>query len=209
MTVEREGVIRFRHTLRPGPSVPRSVFGPLDAWRTVLKRLGLLGSDPRRYDGLGFGNVSMRDPDRPTTFWITATQTGELGRIEPRHMCRVVDWDLAAFSLTAEGALPPSSEALTHAAIYRADASVACVLHVHDPDTWHRAVELRLPVVARDVEYGTVAMAEAVSRLLKTNTTRPLVFATLGHEDGVFGVGGTADAIGCALVRSLGTALER
>jgi len=200
MTAE-EGVIRFRYTLRPGVTVPNTVFAPLAAWRTELKRLGVLGADPQRYEGLGFGNVSMRDPTRPQTFWITATQTGELERVEPRHMCRVVDWDLAEFRLTAEGELPPSSEALTHAAIYRADSQVACVLHGHDPDTWRRANELEMPTIARDVEYGTVAMAEAVERLLKTYPARPLVFATLGHEDGVFGVGATPDAVGCALVR--------
>ena len=100
-------------------------------------------------------------------------------------------------------------QALTHAAIYRSDPDVACVLHVHDPDTWRRAEELALPVTASGIEYGTVAMADAVSRLLKSQSARPLVFATLGHEDGVFGIGATPDAVACALVRSLGTALER
>lgn len=207
---QAEGTIRFSYALSvPARTIPPALLAPLDAWRVVLKRLGLIGRDPRRYDGYGFGNVSIRDQAEPRTFWITATQTGELERIGAPQMCRVLDADLAGFRITAEGNFPPSSEALTHAAIYRSDPDVACVLHVHDPDTWRRAEELALPVTASGIEYGTVAMADAVSRLLKSQSARPLVFATLGHEDGVFGIGATPDAVACALVRSLGTALER
>jgi ribulose-5-phosphate 4-epimerase/fuculose-1-phosphate aldolase len=204
-----EGTIRFRYTLAPGRTIATGVLVELDAWRTVLRRLGLVGSDPRRYGGYGFGNLSVRDAIEPRTFWITATQTGAIERLAACDVCRVVDWDLPAFRLRAEGSAAPSSEALTHAAIYLADASVQWVLHTHDPDTWRAAAALDMPTVPPRVEYGTVEMAEAVSRLLRQHDERPILFATLGHEDGIFACGHTATEAGCAIVRSFAQALER
>ena len=52
-------------------------------------------------------------------------------------------------------------------------------------------------------------MADAVAALLRTHRRRPLVFVTLGHEDGVFACGGSAEATGGALVAALARALER
>jgi ribulose-5-phosphate 4-epimerase/fuculose-1-phosphate aldolase len=152
--------------------------------------------------------LSVRDSTAGGAFWITATQTGQLEHIASQDVCRVVEWDLGRFFVGAEGTAPPSSEALTHAAIYAADSEVLCVFHVHDPDTWRSAVALALPTIGPSVAYGTVAMADAVAALLSKRRERPLVFATLGHEDGVFSCGGSMDDVGCALVRSLEHALE-
>ena len=205
-----EGTIRFHYSLEPPErTIGAPVFAELDAWRTLLRRLGLIGRDPSRYAGYGFGNVSVRDGDEPRTFWITATQTGGRERLDVHDVCRVVEWDLATTSLRAEGTAAPSSEALTHAAIYVADRSVQWVLHAHDPDTWRAAYVLSLPTTAPHVEYGTVEMAEAVSSLLRQHVERPILFATLGHEDGIFACGRTAAEAGCAIVRSLAQALER
>ena len=66
-----------------------------------------------------------------------------------------------------------------------------------------------LAAIGADVGYGSTQMAEAVSALLRTHRTRPLVFVTLGHEDGVFACGGSAEATGGALVAALARALER
>jgi len=206
---ETEGTIRFDYSLGPPRgTLSAAVLAELDAWRTVLRRLELIGCDPNRYDGYGFGNLSVRDSTNAGTFWITATQTGRLERIAAHDVCRVVEWDLGRFFVRAEGTAPPSSEALTHAAIYAADPQVLCVFHVHDPDTWRSAAALALPTIAPTVAYGTVAMADAVAALLSKRRERPLVFATLGHEDGVFSCGQSMDDVGRALVRSLVQALE-
>ena len=61
--MEREGVIKYRLEHRAGPLEPR-LYGDLacqlNAWRELLALTGLVGQDPQRYGGAGFGNVSAR-----------------------------------------------------------------------------------------------------------------------------------------------------
>ncbi len=65
---------------------------------------------------------------------------------------------------------------------------------------------MRLPATPEDVAYGSPAMANAVGVLFKRHAARPMLFATLGHEDGIFACGYSADDTGAALVRALADA---
>ena len=103
---------------------------------------------------------------------------------------------------------PPSSETLTHAMVYAADPAITWVFHVHSPELWRASARLGLPCTAPDVPYGTREMADAVAVLARTLPARPLVFATLGHEDGVFACGSDARTTGAALVARLAEALR-
>ena len=203
-----EGVIRFRYSLRP-PAAPfdGETLAVLNAWRRILRGVGLLGQTPTRYDGYGFGNVSAREGGANGAFLITGTQTGALDALQPTAFTRVVGVDLAGFAAEAEGVTAPSSEALTHASIYRADASIRWVFHGHSPDIFAAVQALALPTIAAAVEYGTSEMAGAVAALLAQHPARPLVFVSLGHEDGVFACGADADAVGAGLITTLARAL--
>ena len=208
MDAPTEGVIRFRYALRP-PATPFASrpLSALNAWRRILRGTGLLGQTRDRYAGYGFGNVSAREGPGDASFLITGTQTGALESLPAQAFARVVSVDLERFAATAEGTSAPSSEALTHAAIYRADPSVRWVFHGHSPDIFAAAEALTLPTVAADVEYGTPQMAAAVATLMERHhATRPLVFVSLGHEDGVFACGDDADAVGSLLVATLARA---
>lgn len=208
-TTETEGTIRFAYALEPpaGPVADDALLAALSGWRAVLKRLAVLGQDPARYHGLGFGNVSARDPRRPDEFVITASQTAGADELTDAELVRITHSNPTRFWVDACGHQPPSSETLTHAMVYQADSSISWVFHGHCPDIWQRATELELPVTAEDVPYGTPAMAQAVAYLLEVHPARPAVFATLGHEDGVFACGATADHTGAALVNALARAL--
>ena len=199
---ETEGVIQFEYELEPamGSPVGARALQTLLAWRTVLRRLELLGRTPGRYGGLGYGNLSVRDPERPREFVITASQTGGIRDLDETGLCRIRDYDLARFRVAAAGMRPPSSESLSHAMIYDADPGAGWVFHVHSPEIWRRATPLELPATGADVAYGSPAMAHAVEKVLATNDDRPLAFVTLGHEDGVFACGGTARETGTSLV---------
>jgi len=199
---ETEGVIQFDFELEPaaGPPVGAHVLQTLLAWRTVLRRLELLGQTPGRYGGLGYGNLSVRDPERLREFVITGSQTGVIRDLDETGLCRIRNYDLARFRVSAAGRRPPSSESLSHAMIYDADPDVRWVFHVHSPEIWLRAVSLDIPTTGADVDYGSPAMARAVEGVLATNDDRPLVFVTLGHEDGVFACGGTARETGTSLI---------
>jgi ribulose-5-phosphate 4-epimerase/fuculose-1-phosphate aldolase len=87
--------------------------------------------------------------------------------------------------------------------VYAADPRIGWIMHVHAPVIWRATAQLDLPATPEDVEYGSPAMARAVGTLLSRHEARPMLFATLGHADGIFACGGSADETGTALVRVL------
>lgn len=209
-TTAAEGAIRFRYTLdvpSSADSIDTEHFTQLAAWRTILRQLDLIGRDPSRYDGFAYGNLSVRDHADPQRFYVTASQTGGDADFDLAQLVRIDRWNAERFDVRATGVAPPSSESITHGMVYAADPTIAWVMHVHMPIIWGNARKLGLPATAEDVSYGSPAMANAVSILLHEHSGRPIVFATLGHEDGVFVCGATAHETGTCLVRMLAVAL--
>lgn len=205
-----EGAIRFAYDLKPAATQAAGddILQQIRAWREILVRLGGVGQSRERYHGLGFGNLSARDPQQPEEFVITASQTGGVRYLTDEDLTRVVGCNLDRFWVDAEGHQPPSSETLTHAMIYAADPRIEWVFHCHSPELWQAAAPLALPTTARDVDYGSPEMVLAVAELMASHHSRPLVFATLGHEDGIFACGATARDTGGLLVSYLAKALQ-
>ena len=52
-------------------------------------------------------------------------------------------------------------------------------------------------------------MMSAVRNLSQENAHRPLIFATLGHEDGIFVAGTDIDEVGSVLLTTYARALQR
>lgn len=210
--MEQEGVIKFNCQFQPTPAVALPGWQSISAWRQILCRLQLIGQDPQRYQGFGFGNISWRLPltaspsDRP--FAISGTQTGGLAQLLPEHYAQVLQCDPGSNFVRAQGPVKPSSEALTHATLYAVDEAVRVVMHVHSPELWQQGAALGLPLTAAEVEYGTPQMATEVERLLADEQQRRLgVFIMGGHEDGVVAFGASAEEAGTILVRWLARAL--
>lgn len=201
---EKEGVVKYRLDFALAAPPERSVIADLDAWRSVLFRLGLTGHDPERYGGLAYGNVSRRLAGRQ--FLVSGTQTGGIPRLSAAHYCRVVNFDAEANFLAAEGPIRPSSEALTHAAVYQASDAAHCVLHVHAPELWQNAEPLGIPMTDPRIAYGTPGMAAAVKILLGDSLGR--IIAMGGHQDGMIAIGDTVEAAALALIRMLAQALR-
>lgn len=212
-----EGVTRFEveHEARV---LEERVYGEtarvLAAWREVLARLGLIGRDPARYEGLGYGNVSARigpfgDVGRgQRRFLITGTQTGGRRAVTLADFCVVERYDLVRNRVRSLGPVPPSSESLTHGAIYDIAPAARAVLHGHAPEIWRHARALGLPVTHPGVANGTLEMALEVQRLFRESTLSGTgILAMGGHEDGVLAFGGTAGEAGETLVRYLARAL--
>ncbi|HVP39648.1 MAG TPA: class II aldolase/adducin family protein [Candidatus Saccharimonadales bacterium] len=211
-----EGVIQFEavHQTRP---LEEHVYGEtareLAAWREVMTRLGLLGQHPERYEGLGYGNVSARlGPMGNMTqgrrrFLITGTQTGGRRMVSLEDFCVVERHDLAANRVVSFGPVEPSSEALTHGAIYDAAPAARAVLHGHSPEIWRHARALRLPVTGAHALNGTPEMAREVTRLIRESAAAELGILVMGgHPDGVLTFGRSAAEAGGALVRHLARA---
>jgi len=168
----------------------------------------LIGQDPHRYGGLGFGNVSIRlESGNATSFIISGTQTGGMDRLFPEHYSSVKTFDPATNSVVAEGVVRPSSESLTHGSLYRLDRTIGAVIHAHSPEIWTQTDSIGIPVTRRDVYYGTPEMAEEVCRLFQNTPVSVLkIFAMGGHEDGIVAFGSNIEQAGRTLVRYLALA---
>jgi ribulose-5-phosphate 4-epimerase/fuculose-1-phosphate aldolase len=201
-TEQHEGVIQFDLQWRQTDAIQADL-SALNAWRDILWKLELIGEDPLRYQGYGFGNVSQRH-GTGNQFIISGTQTGDEVKIGAQHYALVTEFDPGSNRVVAEGPVRPSSESMTHGVTYTLDASVNCVLHVHSPDIWNAAAGLSLPLTRNEVAYGTPEMAKEVERLFnETDVREQGIFAMAGHQDGVVAFGSTPEAAGVALIKTL------
>jgi hypothetical protein len=212
MHAHDEGVTKFDLVFTPTAPLPETLLRELNAWRRLLWRSRLIGQDPARYGGVGFGNVSRRLPAasrrRGLRFAISGTQTGGLAELDANHYAIVTACDPAHNRVEAEGPIAPSSESLTHGMLYRIDASVEFIFHVHSPEIWNSRERLRLPATAPDVAYGTPKMAAEMRRLKRVGALmRKRIVAMGGHQDGVISFGRTAEQAGVVLIRALARAL--
>jgi len=189
-----EGYTKYQCDWRRGPPLPDQTIAELNACRNQLFDAGLVGYYPQH--GVGFGNLSIRGPERG--FIISGTQTGHIERTDARHWSRVIACDIDTNLVTCEGPVQASSEALTHAAIYELDPEIRAIAHVHSAELWHRLID-RIPTTSRDVPYGTPEMAREFGRLYRdTDLAKSRVAVMGGHDEGLVGFG-----------RDIGEATER
>ncbi len=216
-TIE-EGVLQFevRHEQE---ALSSSRYGDLAcrliAWREILCRLGWVGQDPHRYGGYGFGNVSARVgpaslPRRRRPFLITGTQTGEKRCMSLADFCLVESCEYEANLVASRGRVRPSSESMTHAAVYDQGPQIRFVFHGHCPAIWQRSRELHLPTTPESIGYGTPEMAMAVRHLFQSTALDEIrVLSMGGHEDGIVAFGRSAEEAGQAVLGVLARAYEK
>ncbi len=197
---EREGVIKYRLDYTESEACSSELLEAIQQWRLTLFQLELIGQNPGRYGGLGYGNISIRHGDG---FIISGTQTGGVEQLLPEHYALVEYCDPLTNHIIAKGPVKPSSEALTHGTVYALDDSVQAVIHVHSPEIWLNRERLKIAATPADVPYGTPEMAQAVKNiwrqgLLELNT----VFAMAGHEDGVVSFGRDMNEAGMAMLNT-------
>lgn len=208
-----EGVIKFQMHYTAAPPLPAEAVRELNAWRKILVLLKFIGQDPARYEGYGFGNVSCRlEPwDAPASarrFLITGTQTGEVEDLGPEHFVVVAECHPEQNLTVAEGPVRPSSESMTHGAVYAMDENIRWVLHAHSPHIWYAAQRLGIPITRADVQYGTPEMSDEVCRLFEESDVRQRrIFSMGGHEDGIVSFGRTAEEAGDVLLAALAASL--
>jgi ribulose-5-phosphate 4-epimerase/fuculose-1-phosphate aldolase len=182
----KEGVIQFQCSLYPPEQIcSGSLLAELNLWRGKMIKQGWIGQDTKRYQGLGFGNLSIRHalPETTDAFIITASQTGHLAELDQQGWPLVIAADISKNAIIARGLQPPSSEALSHAALYQHNQKIKAVIHVHSEFLWQAASNLDYPATAADIGYGTPAMASAIQQQAAEKSSGLLVM--LGHQDGV------------------------
>jgi L-ribulose-5-phosphate 4-epimerase len=193
--MNEEGVIKFHCYWTEAAALDDAVIKKLNLWRDRLFAAGLMGMTD---DGIGYGNISSRLDE--TSFIITGSGTGRLEKLSAAHYVTVTGYDLEQNRVTAKGPLRPSSESLTHAAIYSQAKQVKAVFHVHHHALWNQLLHAA-PSTARDVPYGTPQMAKEVMRLISESSVR--LFAMAGHEDGIIAFGETEEEAGKRLMEAI------
>ncbi len=192
-----EGYAKFRCSWTEGPvEMPHALFASFGRWRERLRGLGLIGA---LGDGIGFGNISAR---LDAGFVITGSATGAIERLEPRHYSLVEESRAEENWLACRGLCRASSESLSHAAVYRALAAAAAVIHVHSAPMWERFAG-RLPTTPGTAEYGTPEIAGAIEGLARAIGPAGLPAAVVmgGHRDGLIAFGTSLDDAGLLLLR--------
>jgi ribulose-5-phosphate 4-epimerase/fuculose-1-phosphate aldolase len=169
----------------------------LSAYRRKLLQLRLIGVDA---NGIGFGNLSVRD-GAPNNFYITGSGTGGIPELTLADCARVVAYDFKQNWLRYEGSAIPSSESLTHAAVYESDAKTGSVIHCHDSKLW-AALLNQAPTSSKAVDYGTPEMAYEVMRLFKVSDVQNRkILVMAGHEGGIVAFGRDLEEAFAVLMR--------
>lgn len=228
---EQEGVIKYQLDFAVAEPVDAQRLRALQQWRLTLYQLGLIGQDPERYGGLGYGNISQRcfsddAHDLPENSWadiydeavalaesqnqsdgsgflISGTQTGHLSELTAEHYALVNHCDPLNNYIIASGPVKPSSEALTHGAIYALSPDIQAVIHVHSPEIFALRDQLLLPSTPDHVPYGTPDMANAVRSLWSEGKLKSApVLVMGGHQDGVISFGRNMAEAGMAMLNA-------
>ncbi|MGD9940670.1 MAG: class II aldolase/adducin family protein [Clostridia bacterium] len=209
--MKTEGVIKFTvENRRPGPPLAPEEFQDIELVRSALWRLKLIGHDSQA--GVGYGNISRRK--NGGGFVVSGTQTGHKEILDGGDYVVVDDWDFAHNSVSCTGPCLPSSEALSHAALYQRP-DVDGVIHVHSRMLWNALIQAGAFSTEDDIAYGSEALYQRLAELSGTDTTTggfllefmpclPLVIVTRGHQDGVFVAGADLASAYEAVVALLG-----
>ena len=179
-----EGYVKYActHTRAASPAHP--LLSTLDATRTALFDLGLIGAT---MTGISFGNLSLRVTD--LTFIISGTGTGVRRELGPEGYSLVTDCDPRRNQVVCRGVVAASSEAMSHWAVYVANPDVACVIHIHSSPLFHHLLGTSTPRTPENAPCGTPAIADAISHLVRNGNENRGLFVTTGHADGIFAYG--------------------
>ncbi|MCR9206369.1 MAG: class II aldolase/adducin family protein, partial [Halobacteriovoraceae bacterium] len=167
-----DGVIKYDRTqFEQSDALETDEFSELEKWRETLYNLKLIGEYlPEK---IGYGNLSQKKNylshhnTKNPQFIITATQTGGLKKLDGNTYTRVLDYDLEKQLIKVKGPMEASSEALTHAAVYKGNEKITTVFHIHNKEIWKGMIENSYDGTPKEVPYGTKEMADAVSNLIK------------------------------------------
>jgi ribulose-5-phosphate 4-epimerase/fuculose-1-phosphate aldolase len=100
-----------------------------------------------------------------------------------------VAYDFERNWLRFEGSAIPSSESLTHAAIYESDAKAEAVIHCHDSKLWAPLLN-QAPTSSKTIDYGTPELAYEIMQLFKQTDVRSRrILVMAGHAAGILTFG--------------------
>lgn len=197
-----EGYIKFRCEQTGAGVVPAGRLMEMNKWRTRLHDLGLIGMYHENHPdvsmkNVGFGNISVRSGKG---FIISGSATGDKRVLAPEDYAEVLEVDIERNFLRYIGRIRPSSESMTHAAIYGSNLAANAVIHVHNMEFWKKMLG-KIPTTSRSVPYGTPEMARELERILtRPDTKQTGIVCMGGHTEGLISFGSSLDEAGNTLL---------
>jgi L-ribulose-5-phosphate 4-epimerase len=189
--------VKFSFEPLAGEIASFSGLAKLNAYRRKLLDLRLIGVDPK---GVGFGNLSVRD-GATKDFFITGSATGGIHELALANCAKVVACDFGRNQVRYEGSAMPSSESLTHAAIYKSDATAGAVVHCHNSKLW-AALLNQASTTSKAAQYGTPEMAYEIMQLFRrTDAKTRKIVVMAGHEGGILTFGKNLEEAFAVLMR--------
>lgn len=176
-----EDYIKFNQQWIKEPIIiSRELLAEINQIRSGLIVKGFLGVLP---NGIGFGNISVRDGNSDR-FIITGSATGGIQVLDVSHMALVESTSFEENSLVCRGLIAASSESMSHAIIYKNLPGINAVIHIHDSKHWNKFFN-QLPTTDPSAEYGTPEMAFSIHRLITETKMEQGLLVMGGHEDGL------------------------
>jgi len=180
---------------------PFSGFAELNSYRRKLVDLGLIGVYA---NGIGFGNLSVREA-ATQNFYITGSGTGGVQELSLSHCAKILGWDFQRNHVRYQGSVMPSSESMTHAAIYASDPTATAIIHCHSSTLWASILN-EAPTTSKAIQYGTPEMAfEIMGLFTRSNAQTRKIIAMAGHQGGILTFGKDLGAAFVVLMRERGT----
>lgn len=198
-SIPQEGVIKFKFNLKMASAIAESMFLKLEKWRAILYRMSFIGE--YKSEGVGYGNLSCRITSGKDEFIITGTQTGKFPHLDGTQYTRVTKCDLNKMTVDAIGPIAPSSESLTHYAIYKSAPHINIIFHVHHKELWNYMLQNNYDRTPESINYGTNEMAESAKKLIGTKIKG--IFVMAGHQDGIMAYGQNVEEVGQIILQIL------
>ncbi|NQU67831.1 MAG: class II aldolase/adducin family protein [Candidatus Marinimicrobia bacterium] len=185
--MDEVGYIKYQVHFKADVDISADWVIDLNKYRKHMVVLHYIGESPNdNGEMIGFGNISQRATGG---FLISATKTGHLETLEAFQYPLVIRCNLGQNWVSFKGKedFEPSSEAMTHAAIYKVAPDVNAIIHIHDKAMWEKYKDDdSIPSTPYGVEYGTPEMADAVKEIFANTKVRNLgIFVMNGHLEGV------------------------
>lgn len=183
---QKEGVTKYQINWQDIDCITNNEIAEIDFHRNKIWTKKGIGVQ----NNVGYGNISIRNPQNLAQFIISGTQTGHLENLANTQYSKVTYSNIENNLLFCQGRIPASSEALTHAVLYNTNTDIQAVIHIHNNLFWKKNLN-KLATSDQKAEYGTPQMAQSV-RFLFTNKriqSLPNIIIMGGHQDGmlVFG----------------------
>ncbi len=178
---QEEGYIKFNLKWNNKPfDFINHDFIAINSCRDKLFNYGLIGAYP---DGIGYGNLSIRDTKNE--FIITGSATGNLKKLSKKHYALVKDFNIQKNSIECDGLTKASSESLSHGVIYQSNPEVNAVIHIHHKNMWEHYLN-KLPTTDKKAVFGTPEMAIALKNLIHQHSG---IIIMGGHQEGIITYG--------------------